>query len=312
MNKRMGFVALILAGVLMLPSPPLRAAQGVPRGFAEVRPVTRAASQATGANLTLASTRFFTYALPQGWRVGEDGQFALTLMAPDSRALTVMVGNAGVPVNYPPGQYAYERLMSLQPQRLQLGTPRQVRPLAGFAQAWEFPVAYSVGGVPCRGLATVHIAPAYDSAVMAMTAALSDARQWEGYSSWLPLVAAQVAARDGAAFGMRGVMQQNLQNSAAYSQAAKEYRAWSQRNWQAVTDARGASTDRNNQQFRETLGNVQTYVNPHDSRTPVELPNTYQHFWVNEQGTILGTNDPGIDPNAGSTQDWRRMPKQAR
>jgi hypothetical protein len=147
---------------------------------------------------------------------------------------------------------------------------------------------------------------------MAMTAALSDARQWEGYSSWLPLVAAQVAARDGAAFGMRGVMQQNLQNSAAYSQAAKEYRAWSQRNWQAVTDARGASTDRNNQQFRETLGNVQTYVNPHDSRTPVELPNTYQHFWVNEQGTILGTNDPGIDPNAGSTQDWRRMPKQAR
>ena len=50
--------------------------------------------------------------------MGEDGQFALTLMAPDSRALTVLVGNAGVPINYPPAQYAYERLMSLQPQGL--------------------------------------------------------------------------------------------------------------------------------------------------------------------------------------------------
>ena len=311
MNTRIRFVALVLVGGLILPSLPLRAAQAIPRGFAEVRPVTRATGETAGANLTLASTRFFTYALPQGWRLGEDGQFALTMMAPDSRALTVMVGNAGMPINYPPAQYAYERLMSLQPQGLQLGAPRPVRPIAGFAQAWEFPVAYSVGGAPCRGLATVHIAPAYDSAVMAMTAALSEARQWEGYAPWLPLVAAQVAARDGAAFGMRGVMQQNLQNSAAYAQAAKEYRAWSQKNWQAVTDARGASTDRNNRQFRETLGNVQTYSNPHDARTPVQLPNTYQHFWVNEQGTILGTNDPGIDPNAGSTRDWRRMPKQA-
>jgi hypothetical protein len=311
MNWRPGFAALILAGGLILAPLPLRAAPSVPRGFAEVRPVPRAAGQATGATLTLASTRFFTYALPQGWRLGEDGQFALTMMAPDSRALTVMVGNAGMPINYPPGQYAYERLMSLQPQGLQLGAPRPARSIAGFAQAWEFPVTYSVGGIPCRGLATVHIAPAYDSAVMAMTAALSEARQWEGYAPWLPLVAAQVAARDGAAFGMRGLMQQNLQNSTAYAQAAKEYRAWSQKNWQAVTDARGASTDRNARQFREALGNVQTYTNPHDSRTPVELPNTYRHFWVNEQGTILGTNDPGIDPNGGSTQDWRRMPKQA-
>jgi hypothetical protein len=311
MNTRIRFVALVLVGGLMLPSLALRAAQAIPRGFTEVRPVTRAAGETAGANLTLASARFFTYALPQGWRLGEDGQFALTMMAPDSRALTVMVGNAGMPINYPPAQYVYERLMSLQPQGLQLGAPRAVRPIAGFAQAWEFPVAYSVGGAPCRGLATVHVAPAYDSAVMAVTAALSEARQWEGYAPWLPLVAAQVAARDGAAFGMRGVMQQNLQNSAAYAQAAKEYRAWSQKNWQAVTDARGASTDRNNRQFRETLGNVQTYSNPHDARTPVQLPNTYQHFWVNEQGTILGTNDPGIDPNAGSTRDWRRMPKQA-
>jgi hypothetical protein len=124
------------------------------------------------------------------------------------------------------------------------------------------------------------------------------------------LVAAQVSARNGAAFGARGVMQQNLQNSTAYAQAAREYRDWSQKNWQGVTDARNASNDRNNTQFREALGNVQTYENPHDRSTPLQLPNTYQYYWVNEQGTVVGTNDPGIDMNSGSTTDWRRMPKR--
>jgi hypothetical protein len=108
------------------------------------------------------------------------------------------------------------------------------------------------------------------------------------------------------------VMQQNLQNSTAYAQAAKEYREWSQKNWQAVTDQRNKSSDRNNAQFRETLGNVQSYVNPHDTRSPVELPNTYEYFWVNEKGVIAGTNDPGVNPNAGSTHDWRKMPKQSK
>ena len=275
----------------------------------EVKPVARPAA-APAAQLTLASTPYFDYALPQGWRVGESGQFALTLIAPDNKALTVMVGNAGLPINYPPAQFAYQKLAALQPQGLQLSAPRPARPIAGFAQAYEFQVMYSIAGVPCRGIATVHVAPAYDSAVMAMTAALSEVRQWEGYSTWLPLAAAQVSARNGAAFGMRGIMAQNLRNSTAYAEAARQYRDWSQRNWQGVTDQRNASQDRNNAQFRETLGGVQTYANPYDARKPVELPGTYKYFWVNEQGTIVGTNDPGVDPNAGSSRDWRRMPRR--
>ena len=54
-----------------------------------------------------------------------------------------------------------------------LGQPRAVKPAAGFAQAMEFSVSYSIGGVPCRGVATVHVAPAYDTAVMAVTAAIA-------------------------------------------------------------------------------------------------------------------------------------------
>lgn len=284
-------------------------AQSVPKGTHLVNPAA-ASNAPAAASLRIANGQYFSYALPQGWRVGEDGQFALTLVAPDSKALTVMVGNAGLPPNYPPAQFAYQKLSAMRIDNLQLGQPQQVQPIAGFQYAYAFEVRYSVRGVPCQGVAIVHVAPAYDTSVIAMTAALSQSAQWGGYSSWLPLVAQQVAATNGAAFGRRGIMQQNLANSIAYGEAASKYRAWSQQNWQGVTDARGASTDRQNTQFRENLGGVQTYVNPYDNRAPVELPTTYQYYWVNQQGTYVGTNDPGVNPNVGSTDEWKKMPKR--
>jgi len=264
-------------------------------------------SAAPAASLRLGQGQFFSYALPQGWRVGEDGQFAMTLVAPDNKAFTVMVGNAGYPPNYPPGQFVQEKLMALQPQNLQLGRPRLSTPISGFGTAYQFDVAYSIRGVPIRGLVKCHIATAYDSAVLVMTPALSEATLWDGYATWLPLVAEQVSATNGAAFGKRGIMAQNLQNSTAYAEAARQYRDWSQRNWQQVTDGRNASVDRRNREFRETLGAVQTYNNPFGNSVSVELPTTYQHYWTDRQGNFLGTDDPSANPNTGSTIEWRRM-----
>jgi hypothetical protein len=57
-------------------------------------------------------------------------------------------------------------------------------------------------------------------------------------------------------------MQQNLQNSHAFGEAARQYRDWSQKSWQQVTDERTASQDRKNFAVRENLGGVQTFANP--------------------------------------------------
>lgn len=257
--------------------------------------------------LQIGQGRFFSYAKPPDWTVGEDGQFALSLVAPDQKALTVMVGNAGLPPGYPPGQFAWDKLMALGPQELSFGEARPAAPVPGFGQAVEFEVRYAMQGVPCRGLVKVSVAGAYDTATMVMTAALSVTEQWPGYASWLPQVANQIAAIDGAAFGMRGLMQQNLQNSTAYAEAAKAYRSWSQRNWQAVTDDRAASQDRRNAAVRENLGGVQTYNNPFGSSPPLQLPTTYQRYWTDAEGNVVGTNDPNADPNVGDTKEWRRL-----
>ena len=309
--------AQLLCGLMsmaLLGAVGIAAAQGAT--FVPVKPLVRDSAGATAprsaAELRIGQSRFFSFALPQGWRVGEDGQFALTLLAPDNKAMTVVVGNAGMPLNYPPGRYAFDKLQAMQVQNLQFGEPRQARPAAGFGQAVEFEVGYWVRGVAYRGVAKVSVAPAYDSATMAMTAALSAADQWAGYASWLPQVADQVAATNGGAFGRRGIMQQNLQNSVAFGEAARQYRDWSQKNWQQVTDDRNASQDRRNAAVRENLGGVQTYANPYAASQAVELPTTHSYYWTDRQGRVLGTDDPSANPNTGSTGDWRRMERVKR
>jgi hypothetical protein len=42
--------------------------------------------------------------------------------------------------------------------------------------------------------------------------------------------------------------------SQAFGEVARQYREWSQKNWQQVTDDRNASQDRKNCAVRETLG----------------------------------------------------------
>jgi hypothetical protein len=227
-------------------------------------------------------------------------------------ALTLMVGNAGMPPGYPPDRYAYERLQALRPQGLQFSPPRRVQPAAGFAQAFEFDLAFGWRGLPFQGRCKVSVAPAYDSATLVLTAAFAEAGQWGRYREWLPDVAHQVAAIDGAAFGRRGLMQQNLRNSAAYGEAAQRYRDWSQKNWQAVVDDRNASQDRRNFAVRENLGGVQTYANPYGTSQRVELPTSHKYFWADRNGNMVGTNDATANPNTGSTGDWRRMERVGR
>jgi hypothetical protein len=260
--------------------------------------------------LRIVEGKFFAFGLADGWKVTEDGQFAVVTVAPDNNAITVMVGNAGMPVNYSAGQYVYERLASAGFQQIQMGQGRQAKPIPGCNTAYEFDFRYVVNGAPCLGSARCHIATSYDFCTMIMTAAASVEKQWNGYRHWLPEVAALGQALNGAAFGARGIMEQNLRNSAAYAEAARNYREWSQKNWESVTADRNRSVDERNRQFRENIGGVQTYTNPYDPGRPMEMSNQYKYYWINSKGQTIGTNDPSENPNTGSTQEWKRMMKQ--
>lgn len=257
-------------------------------------------------SLDVRRGNYFDYVVPSGWRIVEDGQFAVVLCSPDNSALTIMVGNSGLPINYNPGQFVYEKLLTMQPYNLQMSHPRPAQAIAGCSVAYEFDVIYIHNGIPCQGIAKCSVAYSYNICTMVMTCAISHQSQWASYASWLPQIASQVAASNGAAFGMQGVMAQNLEISRTEGQRYREYREWSQQTWDEVTRQRNESIDRQNFHFRENLGNVTTWTNPYGYPN-VELPTNYSYFWINRQGQIYGTNDPGENPNFGSTQDWARM-----
>jgi hypothetical protein len=256
--------------------------------------------------LEVRSGQCFQYVIPQGWQVAEDGQFAVVLFAPNNDALTIMVGNSGFPLHYNPSQYVYDRLMAMQPQQLQMSQPRQAQPISGCTTAYEYDYTYTFNGIPCQGLAKCSIAYSYDMCTMVVTSAASHTSQWAGYASWLPQVANQVSATNGAAFGMRGIMSQNINNSIIEGEIARENRREAQRNWDEATRQRGESIDRQNVYFRENLGNVQTWTNPYGYPT-VELPTTHSYYWTNSQGQIYGTDNPSENPNVGTTESWMRM-----
>jgi hypothetical protein len=60
----------------------------------------------------------------------------------------------------------------------------------------------------------------------------------------------------------------------------------------------------------ESVRGVETYDNPFDG-LPVQLPAEYSHAWVSAQGEYILVNDPGFDPNVGSTQTWERLTPSA-
>lgn len=260
--------------------------------------------------LQIGHGNYFSFALPPGWRVAEDGQFALSLVAPDNKAITVMVGNAGLMPGYPPGNFVYEKLMALGPHNLSLSQPVRTQPVHGFQDAYQFQVSYNLPGGHYVGEAVCHIASYYGGCVMAMTVAMAENTQWFSYAGWLPQVSRQIAATNGAAFGMRGVMQQNLQNSIAFGETMRAYREWSQQKWQQVTDDRNRSVDRRHYQFRENLGAITTYYNPYNNNMPLELTTQYRYYWIDRQGMVLGTDDSSVNPNHGSTSEWQQLKRK--
>lgn len=97
-----------------------------------------------------------------------------------------------------------------------------------------------------------------------------------------------------------------IRGTAAEQQKMTELREYQNQLSQQVFNERMASADARNLSFRETLGGVENYRDLVNNRE-VYLPAGYKDYFVNGQGEYLITETPGIDPNAGSTEQWQRM-----
>lgn len=258
-----------------------------------------------------AQGRCFSFVVPAGWQVAEEGQFAVVLVRQDRCAITVMMGNAGIPMGYPPGQYAWDQLARLGYMNLAFTNERSARPALGLPQAVEYDVDYMVAGDHCHGVAKVSVAPSYDSSTMVMTWAATRAFEWGNHAGWLPRLAEEVRITSGAAFGASGIMQQNLQTSQAFGQQLQQHRDWSQDLQAGVQQERDAAQARQQFEWRQAVSGQDRYDNPY-THQPIDLPSTNAVYWVNRAtGQIVGDPNPTFDPRSASDSSWeplRRAP----
>lgn len=254
----------------------------------------------------------FSYLLPPGWRVGEEGPFALVLRSPDMLASIIVYGQSGLLAPMSPEQFAYHVMagvMRLAPD-IRLSQGRPIQPQPGYTHAAVMETTYTVmapqGPVPIRGIVICNVAIGYGTCNATMTLAGSEARQWEHYQSWLPQVAAAAVNTGPNAYGSTAMAQTMHNITAQEQQAYTSYNNWSQENWEGVVDARNASIDRQQGALDNMLTGQEWMADPYGN--PMQRRSTTPAaIWVSRDGREVTSDNATYDPRTPFDSDWRRV-----
>jgi len=101
-------------------------------------------------------------------------------------------------------------------------------------------------------------------------------------------------------------IQQQMADTVRFGQLLAQYRAESRALQQQVIDERWASQDRQAEINGQILSGVQTYTDP-TTDLYVELPSTWDTYWVNENGEYIAADDPNFDPNDMNDGTWTQL-----
>ena len=254
----------------------------------------------------------FTYLLPPGWRVGEEGNFALVLRSPDMLAGIIVFGQSGLLFPFSPEQFAHQAMagaMQLAPD-VRFMNVRSIPAMPGYTHAAVMETSYTVygptGPVPIRGIVFSNVAIGWGQCNGTITLASSEISRWPSYESWLPQLAMAAQNTGPNPYGSTAMAQtmHNITQQEAAQQSA--YRQWSEATWQAVVAQRNASVDRQQEGLDPMLTGRQwtsdPYGNPaqHRSITPAAV-------WVSRDGREVQSDDPSFDPRTPTDNDWRRI-----
>ena len=264
-----------------------------------------------GNSLETRHGTYFNCVIPEGWLIGEDGQYAFSIYSPDQSAIAAVSGNSNLFPGTSPFAFAQQTLMALQPMNLQVAPLGQIQPLQGFNYAESFDVSYQKagGGVPdpWKGINIVNVYQYYGGCLMAINMALARTSHWKSAQNWLPEIALLITANNGGAFGIRGAMQQNLHISQIQGKAMEAYRQWSSKLQSQVQQERAAVMEDMQEAVRDNLGAEKPLLNPYTDKV-AKVSTQYAYYWVNTMGEVFSTNDPLENPNNNEQGgDYRRM-----
>lgn len=254
----------------------------------------------------------FTYRLPPGWTVGEEGKFALVLRSPDFLAGVVVFGQSGMMQPMSPEQFAYFAMTALLrlAADVRFGPARPIPPMPGYTHAATSETAYTVhgpaGAVPVRGMVFGNVAIGYGQCNGTLTLASSDVRQWPQYSGWLPPVALAAMNTGPDPYGS-GTMAAAITGIARQDgESYRQYQAWSQQLWGQVTAERNASVDRQQGAFGPMLTG-QEWIPDGFGGPAIRRSTPPACIWRSRDGREIASDDPAFDPRTPGDVDWVRV-----
>jgi hypothetical protein len=252
--------------------------------------------------------RFFRFPLPQGWQVQENTNM-LCVTAPDQSAALLGLGMAGMMQAVSPDGFLQYAMQMSQYHSIRILGGRPVQPPPGATQAGEFEVQYMSGNVPLQGIALSSVTMGYGQCNAFMILAMSRLDLWPHYRPWLPGLIVHIGPAGSQTFMAGTIAANNQRDAQEFGQRLHEANAHTQNLQQQMYNDRWNSDMRNQFDFRENLGGVQTMTNPYDNNRQVEMPMTYSYYWVSRDGRIVGSNDPGFNPTHGTGEEWQQMPR---
>jgi len=99
---------------------------------------------------------------------------------------------------------------------------------------------------------------------------------------------------------------QGIRNAGKISEAISRNSAEIQKMSEDSYRRANESQDRISRSYTEYIRGVETYRDPYGNRS-IQLPSGYDGVWANRSGEYVLTNQPGFNPNTGSTAEWQRI-----
>ncbi len=256
--------------------------------------------------------RNFTFQLPQGWTVGEEGPYALVLRSPDAMAFIIVIGQSGLMQPMAPEQFGLYEMTAVMRlgMDVRVGQSRPLSPMPGYTHAAAFEVSYTMstpmGPVPMRGMGFCNVAIGWGQCNGTLTLALSEARQWQRHAGWLPPVALAARNTGPDAYGSQSMVGVISGIARSDHEAARACQEWSRQTWQQVTNDRNASIDRQQAALGPMLTG-QEWISEGFGGPDIRRSTTPACIWRSRDGREASSSNPSFDPRTPGDVDWVRV-----
>jgi hypothetical protein len=253
----------------------------------------------------------FSYYIPSGWRVTEEGQYSLSLRGEQDRAGITVFGQSGMIQPIPPEHFAYGFMtQTMRAMHVQFTQVKPIEPMPGYTNGalidLQYVIPMPMGPMQTKGLILANAAIIYGRTDAIMTLVAADVNLWPQLETWLPELAFAAFNTGPDPYGrhtMTGVIGGiNNQNHAAYT----AYNTWSQNLWSQVVATRQNSVANQAGQMGTILTGNQWVINPYTGEQ-VQVSTTPAVIWVNRHGHQLSSHDPSFDPRTPMDSDWQRL-----